>query len=84
MHQRPAKHVEGDYQPVTVADVWRRATDDPNRKPERDSAIGMLSRITNAKRGDTARFCRARAPVERLREMIDIRQYKAMQSRRCS
>jgi hypothetical protein len=42
--QIASKHVDGSYQPITPADVWRRAGEDMARKPERGSAIEMLSR----------------------------------------
>jgi hypothetical protein len=77
--QIAAKHVAGDYQPIGPADVWRRAGDDMNRKPERGSAIEMLSRVADAKRGDTASFGRAMESVERLRDRLDIRAYRVMQ-----
>jgi hypothetical protein len=63
--QIAAKHVEGAYQPITGADVWRRAAADMNRRPERGSAIEMLERVAAAKRGGIAQFQRTMEPIER-------------------
>lgn len=63
--QIASKHIEGSYQPITPADVWHRAAADMNRKPERGSAVEMMSRVTDAQRGGIAEFQRAMEPVER-------------------
>ena len=60
-----SKLVDGTYQPITPADVLRRAADDMSRKPERGSALDMLDRVTDRQRGSLVGFQRTMEPVER-------------------
>ena len=53
-----SKLVDGTYQPITPADVLRRAADDMSRKPERGSALDMLDRVTDRQRGSLVGFQR--------------------------
>jgi hypothetical protein len=78
--QIASKNVEGEYHPIGAADVWRRAGADMNRKPERGSAIEMLSRVSDAKRGGIAVFQRTMEPMERrgLKQQISITAFMEM------
>ena len=48
--------VAGTFEPISQAEIWRKAADDMSHKPQRDGALAMLSRVSDIRRGDTASF----------------------------
>ena len=71
-----SKLVDGTYQPITPADVRRRAADDMSRKPERGSALDMLERVTDRQRGSLIGFQRTMEPVERQLKVPGLSQFQ--------
>jgi hypothetical protein len=71
-----SKRVDGTYEPVTSADVLRRAGDDMGRRPERGSALEMLERVTDQRRGSLVEFQRGMEPVERQIRVPGLSQFQ--------
>jgi hypothetical protein len=67
---------DGTYEPITSADVLRRAGDDMGRRPERGSALQMLERVRDQRRGSLVEFQRGMEPVERQIRVPGLSQFQ--------
>jgi hypothetical protein len=62
----------GDVKTIGIPDVWNRVGEEMSRQPMKASALDMLSRVTEVRRGSVARFQRSMAVAERIQDMPGV------------
>ena len=62
----------GRTEPIRLPDVWAKVGDEMSQQPVKASALDMLKRATDVRRGSLARFQRSMEVAERMRGMPGI------------
>ena len=62
----------GRTEPIRLPDVWTRIGEEMSQQPVKASALDMLTRATDVRRGSVARFQRSMEVAERMRGMPGI------------
>jgi hypothetical protein len=63
----------GDVKAIGLSDVWNKIGEEMSRQPMKASALDMLSRVTEVRRGSVARFQRSMEMAARFQSTPGLR-----------